>query len=147
MHKEARLVMTNREMSEIVRNQKPLTLPPETTIQAACKHMHERRVGAVMVVDAMDRLIGIFTGRDAVRCLARGRPPAETALSQVMTRRPATMAPDSTAIEALRLMRDGGFRHVPVVEGDRLIGVVSRGDFRGLEQDRLDEETGLWQRI
>jgi len=44
-------------------------------------------------------------------------------------------------------MHDGGFRHVPVVEQDVVIGVVSRGDFRGLEHDRLDEETGLWERI
>ena len=50
-------------------------------------------------------------------------------------------------IDALRLMRDGGFRHVPVVDNGTLVGVVSRGDFRGLEQDRLDEETGLWERI
>jgi len=57
------------------------------------------------------------------------------------------MKPRSTAIEALRLMHDGGFRHVPVVEQDVVIGVVSRGDFRGLEHDRLDEETGLWERI
>jgi predicted transcriptional regulator len=52
-----------------------------------------------------------------------------------------------SCIEALRLMRDGGFRHIPVVENGRVIGVVSRGDFRGLEQDRLDEETGIWERI
>ena len=64
-----------------------------------------------------------------------------------MTRNPATMPPGCTAIEALRLMRDGGFRHVPVVKGEVVVGVVSHGDFRGLEQDRLDEETGIWERI
>ena len=57
------------------------------------------------------------------------------------------MPPHSTAIEALRLMRDGGFRHVPVVQEDVVIGVVSRGDFRGMEQDRMDEETGIWERM
>ena len=50
-------------------------------------------------------------------------------------------------IEALRLMRDGGFRHVPVVHEGLVIGIVARGDFRGLEQDRLDEETGIWERL
>lgn len=139
--------MTNRQMVEIVRNQVPLTLPPETTVQAACKHMHERRVGAVLVTDAKRRLLGIFTGRDAVRFLARGKSPSEVHLKQVMTRNPEIMPPGRTAIEALRLMRDGGFRHVPVVDGEAVIGVVSRGDFRGLEQDRLDEETGIWERI
>jgi CBS domain-containing protein len=65
----------------------------------------------------------------------------------VMTRRPATIRPRATAIDALRLMRDGGFRHVPVVEDGVLLGVVSRGDFRGLEHHRMDEETGMWERI
>jgi len=139
--------MTNRQMSEIVRNQKPLMLPPDTTVQAACKHMHERRVGAVLVTDAKGHLVGIFTGRDAVRCLAEAKQPAETQLRHVMTRKPHTTPPGCTAIEALRLMHDGGFRHIPVVAEGMVIGVVSRGDFKGLEHDRLDEETGIWERI
>lgn len=139
--------MTNRQMSEIVRNQKPLTMPPEATVKAACERIHERRVGAVLVVDATGTLVGIFTGRDAVRSLAQVPNPAEARLAEVMTRDPDTMPPRATAIEALRLMRDGGFRHVPVVDQGRVVGIVSSGDFRGLEQDRLDEETGIWERI
>ena len=135
----------NREMAEIIRNQRPLTLPPSATVQEACRHMHERRIGAVLVIDPGCALIGIFTGRDAVRVLAEGKDPVTTALDGVMTRSPETLPPRSTAIEALRLMRDGGFRHMPVVEGGRVAGIVSRGDFRGLEQDRLDEETGIWE--
>ena len=137
----------NREMLEIIRQQKPLTLPPDATVQEACKRMDARKVGAVLVTDERSRLLGIFTGRDAVRVLARGKDPAATMLKSVMTKRPASMPPHSTAIDALRLMRDGGFRHVPVVQDDVVIGVVSRGDFRGLEQDRLDEETGIWERM
>ena len=137
----------NREMAEIIRNQKPLTLPPATTVQDACKHMHRRKVGAVLITNEKGNLVGIFTGRDAVRVLAQGKAAATIALRQVMTRKPACLPPRHTAIDALRLMRDGGFRHVPVVENDVLVGVVSRGDFRGLEQDRLDEETGIWERM
>ena len=137
----------NREMLEIIRHQKPLTLPPDASVQEACKRMDARKVGAVLVTNERSRLLGIFTGRDAVRVLARGKDPAATMLKAVMTKQPASMPPHSTAIEALRLMRDGGFRHVPVVQDDVVIGVVSRGDFRGLEQDRLDEETGIWERI
>lgn len=139
--------MSNRQMSEILRNQKPLTLPPTATVQEACKAMHKRRVGATLVTDRKGRLVGIFTGRDAVRLHARGKDATTTQLRSVMTRRPQTMPPGRTAIEALRLMRDGGFRHVPVVDGEVLIGVVSHGDFRGLEHDRLDIETGFWERI
>ncbi len=137
-----------RAMSEIVRDQKPLIMPPKTTVKHACERMRERRVGAVLVADRDHHLLGIFTGRDAVcRVLAEGKDAAETTLAEVMTRDPATMPPTDTAIEALRLMRDGGFRHVPVVAGGKAIGVVSHGDFRGLETARLDDETGLWERL
>jgi CBS domain-containing protein len=139
--------MSNRHMSEILHNQKPLTLPPTATVQEACKAMHKRRVGATLVTDTDGRLVGIFTGRDAVRLHACGKDSTTTQLRSVMTRRPHTMPPGQTAIEALRLMRDGGFRHVPVVDGELLLGVVSHGDFRGLEHDRMDVETGFWERI
>jgi CBS domain-containing protein len=93
-------------------------------------------------------LVGIFTGRDAVaRVLAEGKDPAATTLSQVMTHNPDTMTPSHSAIEALRLMLDARCRHLPIVHGGKVVGIVSRGDFRGIEQDRLDEETGLWERI
>jgi CBS domain-containing protein len=137
----------NRAMAEIIRNQKPLTLPPSATVQEACKHMHRRKVGAVLVVDENQGLVGIFTGRDAVRVLALGKSADTMPLRQIMTRKPATLPPRHTAIEAMRIMRDGGFRHVPVVDDGVVIGVVSRGDFRGLELDRLDEETGIWERM
>ena len=137
----------NREMAEIIRNQKPLTLRTDATVREACKHMHDRRVGAVLITNERGNLLGIFTGRDAVRVLAQESKAATLPLEQVMTKEPACLPPRHTAIDALRLMRDGGFRHVPVVENGVLVGVVSGGDFRGLEQDRLDEETGLWERI
>jgi len=135
-------------MSEIVRDQEPLVMSPRTSVKHACQRMRERRVGAVLVIDRNDRLIGIFTGRDAVcRVLAEGKDAAETTLADVMTLEPCCMPPASPAIEALRLMNDGGFRHVPVVSGKKVVGIVSHGDFRGREKDRLDEETGIWERI
>jgi CBS domain-containing protein len=79
--------------------------------------------------------------------LAEGRSAARTKLAEVMTRDPHTMPPGKTAIEALRLMEDGRYRHMPVVDGGRVVGIVSRFDFSGIELDRLDEETGLWERI
>jgi CBS domain-containing protein len=135
----------SRDMAEIIRNQTPLTLPPSATVQEACKQMHERKVGAVLVVNRKGELAGIFTGRDAVRLLSEGKDAKGTHLRDVMTSEPHHLPPRHTAIDALRLMRDGGFRHVPVVHEGLVMGVVSRGDFRGLEQDRLDVETGIWE--
>ena len=137
-----------RNMSDMVRNQAPVTLPPSATVREACRFMRDRRVGAVLVTEGENRLLGIFTGRDAVhRVLAEGKSAARTKLAEVMTREPDTMPPGKTAIEALRLMEDGRYRHVPVVDGGRVVGIVSRFDFSGFELDRLDEETGLWERI
>jgi CBS domain-containing protein len=141
-------IMATIHMSDIVRDQNPLMLPPEMTVQQACQRMQERRVGAVLVGMENGRLLGIFTGRDAVcRIVAEGKDARATALADVMTQDPDTMSPAGTAIEALRLMKDGGFRHVPIVDEGRVVGIVSRGDFRAIEQRRLDEETGLWERI
>jgi len=140
--------MAQRVMGDIVRDQNPLVLEPGTMVKEACREMCRRRVGAVLVADGERRLLGIFTGRDAVcRMLAKGLDAATTTLAQVMTRKPATMAPDKPALDALLLMQDGGFRHVPIVDQGRVVGIVSRGDFRGLEQARLDEETGYAERL
>jgi len=137
-----------RQMSDIVRNQNPVTMLPTATVRAACERMRERKVGAVLIADQERHLLGIFTGRDAIgRVLAEGKNPEKTQLAEVMTPNPATIAPARSAIDALRLMFDVGCRHIPIVEDGRVVGVVSRADFRGIEVDRLDEETGLWERI
>jgi CBS domain-containing protein len=137
-----------RTMSDIVRDQDPLMLPPSASVKEACRHMRERGVGAILVTEGDRRLVGIFTGRDAVhRVLAEGKSAARTRLANVMTPNPRTMPPGRTAIEALRLMEDARHRHLPIVADGRVVGIVSRFDFKGLELDRLDEETGLWERI
>ncbi len=140
--------MSNRHMHEIITRRHPVTLPPEASVQHACQEMRQHRIRAILVTDPHGRLLGIFTGRDAIcRMLAEGRDPKTTRLREVMTPDPDSMAPHIPAIEALRAMRDGGFRHVPVVEGGRVLGVVSRGDFHSDERARLEAESALWERL
>lgn len=139
--------MTNRKLSLIVKDQKPVLLPPETTLQDASRKMWDACVGSVLVVNKAGALVGIFTGRDAVKSIAQGRDPATTTLSEAMTRDPATISPEKRAIDALRMMGDGGFRHLPIVKGGRVVGIVSRGDFKGPEIDRLDIEQHLWETL
>ena len=137
-----------RRLSDIVCNQNPLILRESATVRTACQQMKERRAGSVLVTDENGALVGIFTGRDAVcGVLAMGKNASKTPLGAVMTRNPVTMLPEKTAIDALRLMWDGGFRHVPVVQGNRVVGCVSRGDFKGDERGRLDEERELWEHM
>ena len=107
--------MTNRNISFIVKDQNPLMLRPTDTVHTACQRMCERSVGAVLVTDAHAHLKGIFTGRDAVQVIANGSDPAKVHLSEVMTAKPDTIEPERKAIDALHMMCDGGYRHLPVV--------------------------------
>jgi CBS domain-containing protein len=140
--------MIMRHLSDIIYDHNPLMMPQTATVRAACQQMSERMAGSVLVTDEKGCLAGIFTERDAVcAVLAAGKSASKTTLGQVMTPNPVTMSPDNTAIEALRLMWDCGFRHVPLVQGERLLGVVSRGDFKGDERTRHEEERELWEHM
>jgi len=104
---------------------KLLTAPPDTTVSKAAKLMANKNVGAVMVVDG-ERLVGIFTERDAVfRVMAQGLDALTTKLSAVMTSDPQTVDPDKSFGFALLMMHENGFRHVPVIENGKPIGIVS----------------------
>lgn len=139
--------MTNRKLAEIVKGQTLLTLGEDASVREACRCIWRQRKGSVLVVDRRQMLVGIFTGRDAVRTLAEGRNAEETTLAEAMTRNPITAAPDERAVDALRKMGDYGFRHLPIVENGRILGVVSRRDFKGVEIDRLDEEDHLMENM
>jgi CBS domain-containing protein len=108
--------------------------------------MREAGSSAVLVVGPDGELCGIFTGRDAIcRVLADGRDPAATPLADVMTARVETLGPRDRAIEALHLMHDGGFRHVPVVERRRVRSLVLRSDFRAIERAQIEFEEEIFQ--
>ena len=99
--------------------------PPQASVDDAARLMMEAHVGAVLIVE-QGRLVGIFTERDAVyRVLAARRDPLLTPLAEVMTRDPVVVSPEETFGYALLVMHDNGFRHAPVVENGRPIGVVS----------------------
>ena len=134
---------TFREVAQIIEGQRPILAAEEDTVEHACRSMCRRKSGSALVVDSQQRLSGIFTGRDAVRVLARVEDAAAARLSEAMTRKPVTITPESSAIDALRAMNDGGFRHLPVIDNGKILGVVSRSDFTGIEIDRLDEEEHL----
>jgi len=139
--------MPQRTMGEIIRDQKPLMLAPDASVAEACAAMHERRVGAVLVADAQRRLLGIFTGRDAVRLLAEGFDAKGTRLDAVMTRNPSTLGPGASAMDALLVLNDAGFRHLPIVADGRVVGIVSRYDFLTKELRRVDDATGFLEAL
>jgi len=122
-----------RSIRTIIEDQDILTAPADTTVLDAARQMKQRKVGAVMVVEA-GRLVGIFTERDALfRIVADGLDAGQTRLSEVMTHSPQTLHPEKSFADALHIMHQGGFRHVPVVEDGRPVGMISARDALGPE--------------
>lgn len=103
-----------------------LTVAPGDELEEAARRMVGRRVGAVLVMEG-ERLAGILTERDVLRAVARGLRTGAL-VSEWMTGDPDTVDPAESVEHATQLMLHGGFRHLPVLEGARLVGIVSIRD-------------------
>ncbi|HUS62041.1 MAG TPA: CBS domain-containing protein, partial [Acidimicrobiales bacterium] len=112
-----------------------LTATPSETVAEAAERMAAHRVGSVIVVDG-DRPIGILTERDLVRFAGSGSDPSGTKVSEWMTGDPDTVEPDAEVTAAWASLAERGYRHIPVVEGDRLVGIVSMRDLMKIAQIR-----------
>lgn len=111
-----------------------LAVSPDATLSAAAQTMMERSVGSAAVL-AGGRLVGIITERDVLRSVALGLVPWTSRVSESMTGNPVTVTPGMSTEEAMRMMMTRGFRHLPVMEGDALLGLVS---LRDLLRGRVD---------
>lgn len=117
--------MLGLPIKSVIEPRKLVVAAPDTSVSEAARLMKEGKVGALLVVED-GLLIGIFTERDALfRVMAGGLDPDSTLLRDVMTRDPTTVTPDESFGYALLLMHENGFRHAPVVEQGRPVGVVS----------------------
>jgi CBS domain-containing protein len=106
-----------------------ITIEPHVTLEAAIAMLAKHRIGALVVLGADQRLIGILSERDIVRALAElGASALTTPLAQVMTRKVVTCDEAETVGGIMERMTTGKFRHVPVLQQDRLVGIVSIGD-------------------
>ena len=136
-----------RTVRDIIRNQRILTLPPDATVRTAARAMTEHRVGSVMVIEH-GKLAGILTERDCLnRVLAAGVDPDTTELRAVMTRNVMTITPDHLLVNALHRMHDNGFRHMPVVENGRPVGMVSVRDALASDLIRFETEEAIKRRL
>jgi CBS domain-containing protein len=123
--------MPDRPVRIIIQDQKPITAGSNISVAAAARLMKQHRIGAILVTQR-GKLAGIFTERDALfRVIAEGRDPEKTPVAEVMTSNPRTIEPDRPFGHALHLMYEGEFRHVPVVENGKPLGMVSARDALG----------------
>jgi CBS domain-containing protein len=129
-----------------------LSVAPDVTVAAAAELLIRNKVGSVLVLD-QGRLVGIFTERDVLRrVVGERRDPASTRVSEVMTRDLVVMRPSSSVVDAMRVISEKRIRHIPVVEGGAVVGVVSQGDLNhwlvrnreGQIQDLVDYVTGKY---
>ena len=104
-----------------------VTVAPEDTIGEAAQMMVDRGIGSAVVSD-FGRLIGILTERDLLRAVAARTHSSEARVREWMTPEPVTAGPDTTPADAAKIMLDNGFRHLPVVEHERPVGIVSVRD-------------------
>lgn len=117
--------MFTQPVKNLMDPRKLILVPGSTTVREASKLMKAKHYGAVLITEG-DALKGIFTERDAVfRVLAVGRDPDTTEVADVMTKEPRTISPDKAFGHAMLIMHEGGFRHLPVVDQDKLLGMVS----------------------
>ncbi len=101
---------------------------PRTTVYDALRMMADKNVGALLVLDG-EKVMGIFSERDYARkVVLQGRSSKETTVSEIMTSKLVTIHPDQTIEEAMELMTNKRVRHLPVMEDDHLLGMISIGD-------------------
>lgn len=120
-------------------------LEPETTVAEAARYMTDRNVGAVCVLDG-DRLVGVLSERDMMkRVIAPQRDPTQTRVSEVMTPKPVVVEVNQTHSHCLQVMQKAGIRHLPVVDGDKLVGLLSLRDLLQVDLDEKAEELRVMQ--
>lgn len=132
--------MKLRIIPDIVENQDVCTLLPENTAYEAARTMIDNNIAAIVINNDQGEMAGIVTERDLTRrVVAESRNAKEALLRDIMTKNPDYLSPSDTAFDALDLMRTRGYRHLPVVEGGRVVGMVSIRDLYAAVKVNLEQ--------
>ncbi|GAC1476008.1 MAG: CBS domain-containing protein [Candidatus Dormibacteraceae bacterium] len=109
------------------------SVDPSTTVGEAISLMAQNRIGSALIMEG-GRLVGIFTERDTVRAISLSHDAPTHEINSWMTRDPKTVSPDVDIDDALKLMLDNNFRHLPVIESGQVIGMISMRDLAAEQQ-------------
>lgn len=129
------------KVSEIM-TKAAVTDQSDDTIAEAAGKMWKQQTGSLLVMEGED-LVGIITERDILKAVATGSKLNETRISEVMTKDVVTVGPQTTVREAAKVMADRWFRHLPVVDAGKVIGVISQRDLAGILAGALNEPEAL----
>ena len=120
-----------------------ITTGPDVGLADAAKLLTDHRIGAVIVTDPPGQVVGILSERDIVRTLATmGEDWMGLKVADAMTRNVVTCAPEDSIVSVMALMTDRRFRHAPVKDADRLVGIVTLGDMVKCRVDEIEREAG-----
>lgn len=130
-------------VSEIM-TEAAVTDRPDDTLAEAAKKMWKQQTGSLLVLEGED-LVGIVTERDVLKHVATGGPLQDARISDVMTKDVVSVGAGTSLREAARIMADRWFRHLPVMDGGRLVGIISQRDLAGVLAGALNEPDAMQQ--
>jgi CBS domain-containing protein len=131
---------------QVINDREPYSVRDSTTALEAARYLASRNIGAVCVTDGENRLLGIFSERDLLkRVVLQGNDPAEVKVRDVMSELRAVISCDETPHDAIRRMEKIGTRHLPVMEGDKWVGMLSIRDLLRVEVGEKADEVRLLQ--
>ena len=132
--------MMRKIVPDVISGQTLVTVKPNDTARAIAKVMHESRIAAVLVTES-DALVGVITERDmTTRVIAGSLDPDVAKAKDIMTADPDTLHPDDTPAQAIKMMIERNYRHLPVRDGDSLVGMVSVRDLYAIYNLELEED-------
>ncbi len=132
--------MIRKIVPDVINDQVLHKVSPKDTARSAAKMMRDNKVAALLVMNA-DRLVGIITERDmTARVIAAGLNPDSAEVADIMTGDPDTLSPHDTAADAIHMMKSRGYRHLPVVENGKVVGMVSVRDIYAVHNGELEQD-------
>ena len=132
--------MIRKIVPDVISDQILCQISPQENVRTAARLMRERKVAAILVMEG-ERLVGIITERDMTsRVIAAGLNPDIATTRDIMTAEPDTLGPDDTASDAIRMMRLHNYRHLPVVDGAKVVGMVSVRDLYAVYNTELEQD-------
>jgi CBS domain-containing protein len=132
--------MTRKIVPDVISGQTLQKTSPRENVRVAAKMMRDKKIAAILVMEG-EKLVGIVTERDMTsRVIAAGLNPDTAVIADIMTANPDTLSPDDTASDAINMMRKRNYRHLPVVEGARVVGMVSVRDLYAVYNTELEQD-------